>query len=96
MLPIACVSSVFVFVLLCITLCPFWFCNHLEEEERELVALLSLSCKCVVAIGLLWLLLAVPWVGLRCVFVVFPGHTVLLICFLVKCLTQHYAARNIS
>ena len=24
----------FVFVLLCITLCPFWFCNHLEEEER--------------------------------------------------------------
>ena len=24
----------FVFVLLCITLCPFWFCNHLEEEEK--------------------------------------------------------------
>ena len=24
----------FGFVLLCITLCPFWFCNHLEEEER--------------------------------------------------------------
>ena len=24
----------FVFVLLCITLCPFWFRNHLEEEER--------------------------------------------------------------
>ena len=23
----------FLFVLLCITLCPFKFCNHLEEEE---------------------------------------------------------------
>ena len=24
----------FFFVLLCITLCPFKFCNHLEEEEK--------------------------------------------------------------
>ena len=24
----------FVFVLLCITLCPFYFCNHIEEEEK--------------------------------------------------------------
>ena len=24
----------FVFVLLCITLCPLWFCNNLEEEEK--------------------------------------------------------------
>ena len=24
----------FVFVLLRITLCPFWLCNHLEEEEK--------------------------------------------------------------
>ena len=31
-LPIVCGRSVFVFVLLCITLCPFYFCNHLEEE----------------------------------------------------------------
>ena len=23
-----------VFVLLCITLCPFQFCNHLDEEDR--------------------------------------------------------------
>ena len=28
------VRSVFVFVLLCIYLCPFSFCNHLEEEEK--------------------------------------------------------------
>ena len=24
----------FVFVLLCITLCPFSFCNHLDEEVK--------------------------------------------------------------
>ena len=24
----------FVFVLLCINLCPFKFCNHLEEKEN--------------------------------------------------------------
>ena len=24
----------FVFVLLCISLCPFYFCNHHEEEEK--------------------------------------------------------------
>ena len=33
-LPIICASSGFVFVLLCNTLCPFKFCNHLEEEEK--------------------------------------------------------------
>ena len=47
--PIVCGSSVFVFVLLCITLCPFWFCNHLEEEEK-LIALppgaVGLSAVC--------------------------------------------------
>ena len=32
--PIVSGSYVFVFVLLCITLCPFKFCNHLEEEEK--------------------------------------------------------------
>ena len=33
-LPIVYGSSVFVFVLLCITLCSFLFYNHLEEEEK--------------------------------------------------------------
>ena len=33
-LPIVCESSVFVFVLLCIALCLFYFCNHLEEVEK--------------------------------------------------------------
>ena len=31
--PIVCLGSVLVFVLVCITLCPFWFCNHLDEES---------------------------------------------------------------
>ena len=29
-----CVGILFVFVLVCITLCPFYFCNRLEEEEN--------------------------------------------------------------
>ena len=33
-LAIVCGSSVFFFVLLCTTLCPFKFCNHLEDEEK--------------------------------------------------------------
>ena len=44
--------------------------------KRELVALLSLSSWCLVMD--VWLFLAVPWVCLRCVVVVFPGHTHLL------------------
>ena len=48
-------SSVFVFVLLCITLCPFWFCNHLEEEERAvcfafIVLRMCCYCKCSVTL----------------------------------------------
>ena len=43
-----------------------------------LVALLSLSYRCVVAVDVLWLVLAVPWVGLQYVIVVFPDHTHLL------------------
>ena len=27
-------GSVFVFVLLCVTLFPFWFCNQLDKEGR--------------------------------------------------------------
>ena len=59
--------------LLCITLCPVQFCNHLEEEEK-----LLLSYRCLVTLNVLCLFLAVPWVGLWCVIVVFPVHTHLL------------------
>ena len=67
--------------LVCITLCHFLFCNHLKEKERELVALLLLPYGFFVTLYVLRLFLAVPWVGLQCVIVVFPGHTRLLFQF---------------
>ena len=44
--------------------------------EGKLVALLSLSSWCLVMV--VWLFLAVPWVCLLFVIVVFPDHTHLL------------------
>ena len=44
--------------------------------KRELVALLGLSSWCLVIV--VWPSLAVPWVCLRFVIVVFPDHTHLL------------------
>ena len=69
------VGSVFVFVLLCITL----FCNHLEEDERAgclafIVLQMSCYCKCSVT-------LPHGAVCLQCVIVVFPDHTHLLFIF---------------
>ena len=64
----------FVFVLVCITLCLFLFCNHLEEDERAgCFALLSYGC--LVTVYVLWLFLMVSWVSLQWVIVVFPDHT---------------------
>ena len=45
--------------------------------KRELVALLSLSSWCLMIV--VWLFLAVPWVSLQFVIVVFPDHTHLLL-----------------
>ena len=45
------------------------------KRKRKLVALLILSYRCFVTVNDQWLLLAVPWVGLQCVIVVFPDHT---------------------
>ena len=45
----------FFFVLVCITLCPFWFCNHLEEEERAgcfAFDVLRMSCYCICSVAL--------------------------------------------
>ena len=44
----------FVFVLLCITLCHFLFCNHIDEEDRAgwfafIVFWIFCYCKCPVA-----------------------------------------------
>ena len=44
--------------------------------KRELVALLSLSSWCLMTV--VWLFLAVPWVSLQFVILVFPDHTHLL------------------
>ena len=43
--PIGYGSSVLVFVLVCISLFPFKFCNHRDEEERAgCFVLLSFGC----------------------------------------------------
>ena len=47
-------------------------------SNKELVALFYLSSWCLVTVSVLWLLLAVPFVDLKCVIVVFPDHTHLL------------------
>ena len=65
-------ESVIFYVLLYVTLCPFWYCNHLGGEEG-LVTLLNLSSWCLVVVGRLFL--AVPRGCLRIVIVVFPDHT---------------------
>ena len=65
----------FVFVLLCITLCPFAI---ILKNKGQLVLLLS-SYRCIVTINVMWLFLTVQWVGLQYVSVVFPDHTHLLV-----------------
>ena len=48
-LSVVCGGSVFVFDLFCITLCPFLFCNNLEEEEKAgcfAFIVLQMSCYC--------------------------------------------------
>ena len=44
-----CWGSVFVFVLVNITLCPFWVFNHLGEDEKAICfafPVLRMSCYC--------------------------------------------------
>ena len=58
--------------------CSMFCCIHCSFAiiligKRELVALLSLSSWCLVMV--VWLFLAVPWVCLRFVIVVFSDHT---------------------
>ena len=68
----------FVLVLLCIALCPFLFCNHLEQEEKAGCFAIIIIYRCIVNISVLRLFLTVPWVCLQFVIVVFPDHTHLL------------------
>ena len=72
--PIVGVCSCSVFFLY-VALCPFWVCSHLGGEEGTgCVAWFVFLCLVVVV----WLFLAVPWICLRFVIVVFPDPTHLL------------------
>ena len=71
--------------------CPMFCCTLLYVPSSfaiilmgkgELVALLSLSSWCLVIVE--WLFLAVPWVCLQFVIVVFSDHTHLLFLYLIK------------
>ena len=74
--PIVCGSSLFVFVLLCITLCPFQFCNHLKGEEKAgCFAIIVLHMYCYYKCSM-----ALPHSRLQCVIVVFTDHTYFLFC----------------
>ena len=56
-------------------LCGYFSFAIILKRKRKLVALLLLTYRCIVTINGLWLFLAVPWVGLQSVIVVFPEHT---------------------
>ena len=56
------------------------------KRKRVLVVLLILSYGCLDTVNVLRLFLTVPFVGLRCVIVIFPDHTYLLIVCAVSCL----------
>ena len=45
------------------------------KRNGNLVALLLLSYGCIVTINVQWSFLALPWVGLQCVIVVFSDHS---------------------
>ena len=67
--------SLFCYLLLCVHSTSF---AVVLKRKRKPFALLLLSYGCVVAANILWLFLAVQWVGLQCVIVVFPDHVYLL------------------
>ena len=64
------------YLLLCVTLCPFLFCNHLDGEERAQAALHCLSSWYLVIV--VWLFLTMSRVCLQFVIVLFHDHTHLL------------------
>ena len=66
-----CACSMFCCALLCV-LSSFAI---ILMGKRELVALPCLSFRCLVFVIAMWLFLMMPWVGLQCLFVIFPDHT---------------------
>ena len=59
----------------CALLCVHFSFAIIFKKKRKLAALLLFSYRCIVTINVLWLFLAMPWVGLQCVIVVFPDQT---------------------
>ena len=62
--------------------------------KRELVALLGLSSWCLVIV--VWLFLAVPWVCLQFMIVVFPDHFHLLFLCMFTVHYWHYIFINVN
>ena len=62
----------------CAVLCVLSIFAMILMGKIELVTLLCLFVWCLVVVIVLWLFLAMPWVGLKCVIVVFPSHTYLI------------------
>ena len=60
----------------------YFVLQHLEEEEKAgCFAFIVLQMYCYYTCSV-WFFLKVPWVGLQCVVLVFPDHTLLLFtCF---------------
>ena len=64
--------------------------------KRKLVVLLLLSPWCLVTVIVLWLFLVVPWVGMQCVFVVFPDQTHLLLGLKARLSAVHIALPDVN
>ena len=58
---------------LCITLCPLYFCNYTDGKERSGCFAFFVFFWCLVIVG--WLFLTMPQVCLHFGIVVFPDHT---------------------
>ena len=75
-IPIGILGQVWYLIVLIPDLCTVTNFAITLMGKRELVALLSLPCWCLVIV--VWLFLPELWVYLRFVIVVFPAHTHLL------------------
>ena len=77
---------------LCMICCRLLCVAIILIKRRELVALLGLSSWCL--LGVVWLFLAVPWVHLGFVIVVFPDHTHLILLWFFKSIKNRNNPRN--
>ena len=58
------------------------------KGDQLLILLSVLFYIFLVTLNVFWLFLAVPWVGLQCVIVLFPDHTPLLLGSLNTCMLR--------